>query len=304
MTISRLHIRLRCFCLGWAMAVFLLACPSAFGQAYSAWSDDAWRAPLLPNDLQWRTAGPSSSERIFRVRPFGTPAGCTSDILQQCDNELDAPGADPASRAGNNADDFLDTHVELALAADNPFFDIRLPGAFGGVGYQRLFTEVQVLDTGSSGLFLSCHAVTPAGREFDGLPDGPTYVNPSLSWFQDLGDGSAIQGFVGKTMRAHLHDVDTVPRNLQYGLVLQHPLSAFDADQGPGPRVFLFVETLGRYRLDDNSASPQALNQWNVLPGIHLQTGDHSWLSGGVIVPIGPSRTEPGLWQVTCSWQF
>ena len=41
-----------------------------------------------------------------------------------------------------------------------------------------------------------------------------------------------------------------------------------------------------------------------MLPGLHWKVADNWWMSGGVILPVGAPRSEPGLWQFTCSLQF
>jgi hypothetical protein len=280
--------------------------------AASAFADDDWlpqllvrpREALLPADLLWRpTTETSAGSLRNRVRAFCTPCGCTSDICVRTDAEAEA-SLDPALRAGKDVDDILDTRVAMVVVNDNPFFDFRRPGDLGGVGYQRLYSEVELLGTGRGSVALVCHAATPAGRENDGVDGGPTQFSPAVTWLQDLGDGLAIQGFVGKTMRARFRDVDTAPRNLEYGMVVQHPLPVPGVDTDTSARVYLFVETLGRYRFEDSPSGAPPGARWDVLPGIHLQAGENWWLSGGVMFPLGPSRYEGGLWQVTCAWQF
>ena len=60
----------------------------------------------------------------------------------------------------------------------------------GGVGYFRVQSQLQFLDTGKTGCTIGLRAATPAGVEYDGLQDGPTFVAPNLAWHYDLGDGA------------------------------------------------------------------------------------------------------------------
>jgi len=285
----RQHSR-RCQPLGKALVVLLLIAAAAPGEDWLTQRQE----PLLPRDLDWAPRASPPVVRPQRMRVFGTPSGLTSDILLRSDAEPEAtPFNDP-----------LPVRIDAGFAADNPFFDLRQPGDVGGLGYQRLYTEFLLLDSDSGGLTLNCHAATPAGLEFDGIEAGPTRFNPALTWFQDLGSGVALQTFVGKTMRAQMRGIDAQAKNLQYGVVVQHPLPGMETDVAAGHRVFLFLETLGRYRQDDGAAVGLPPARWDVLPGLHWQTGPNWWLSTGVLVPVGPARPDTGLWQFTCSWRF
>jgi hypothetical protein len=283
-----------------ALAGSLFTGTACLGQDRFTLPGDGDQAPLLPPDIAWRPdSDPANAAKAPRLHTFRTPSGCMSDIVIRTDAESNT---DPTLRSSKD-DDFLDSHVEVALVQDNPFFDFRRPGDLGGVGYQRVYTEVALLDTGKSCLSLNCHAATPAGLECDGVADGPTRFSPALTWVQDLGGGAAVQGFVARTMRAQLHAFDGSQRNFEYGMVVQHPVPGLDADTG-GPRVFVFVETLGRFRPEDGSSGSQPMTRWDVVPGIHFQAGDNWWISSGVMLPVGPARTDGGLFQMTCAWQF
>ncbi len=257
---------------------------------------------ILPRDLDWRS-GPATTaaNRPQRLHLFNTPGGMTSDIVRHFDAENETANREPGTRVPT-ADD--DGPLDIAIAADNPFFDFREPGDLGGVGYQRYYTEIPLFDLLGGGLTLNCHAATPAGLASDGVENGPTRFNPALTWNQQLGGGAALQGFVGKTMRANVRGLDGSSRNLKYGMVLQQPLPGLDDDVLNGHKVFVFVETLGRSRLDDSSNSGAPPTRVDVLPGIHWQTGDNWWLSTGVKVPVGPARTDNGQFQMTCSWRY
>lgn len=280
----------------------MVSSAASFGQEVGFRPTADNHPPILPSDLTWRPTADPSAARGPRLYTFRTPAGAFSDILVRTDATAEA-NTDPSLRAVKT-DDAPELPVNVVLSADNPYFDFRRPGDLGGVGYQRLYTEVRLLSSETTCLALNCHAATPAGLECDGLADGPTQFSPALTLSQDLGDGLAVQGFVGRTMRANLPALGTGPRNMEYGVVVQHPVPGLDGDTETKPRVFLFVETLGRYRFEEGSNSPQPTSRWDLLPGVHFRGGDNWWVSGGVMLPLGPARPESGLWQVTCALQF
>ena len=199
------------------------------------------------------------------------------------------------------ADDIPPSRLQVQVGPDRSFFDLRRPGEPGGVGYRRLNTQLQLLDLGPTGVVVGVQAVRPSGLEYDGLNDGPTVVSPMVGLVHDLGDGTALQGFVGKDVRPGSPGAENLDRNLQYGMALQTPL--LGRPRGAGQNLYLFVEALGRYR-HDSDASRAAPAAWEVLPGMHWRSGETWWLSGGVLLPVGTGRPENGLLQITCSLQF
>jgi hypothetical protein len=178
------------------------------------------------------------------------------------------------------------------------------------VGYYRLYSQLQLVQTPTSGLSLGFQGVTPAGMESDGLATGPTVISPALSWYQELDPDTAIQGFVGKHLHANTHCFSGLGHSVQCGVAVQRPLPDLPVT-GMG-KMYMFVEALGHYRYETNlSVSPTASGptggpaaMWEVVPGVHWRVGDNWWLSGGVRVPVGPAHPEAGLWQITCSFQF
>jgi hypothetical protein len=82
---------------------------------------------------------------------------------------------------------------------------------------------------------------------------------------------------------------------------LQSPLPG--TNNMPGQSVHLFVEALGRYRIDGDPSQRTALN-WELLPGVHWRLGENWWMSGGILMPLGLPRPDAHLWQITASWQF
>jgi hypothetical protein len=138
-------------------------------------------------------------------------------------------------------------------------------------------------------------ATPPASR-------GSQLFSPLVSCFHDLGNGTGLQGFVGKTASPNRQALDDLESNLHYGIALHGPLPG-SGEAAASPPVYLFVEALARHRQNLEAAAP-AVPTWELLPGVYWQTGDRCWISGGVLVPFGTSRPDTGLWQFTCSWQF
>jgi len=191
--------------------------------------------------------------------------------------------------------------MQVTAGNDNPYFDFRRPGDLGGVGYFKLNGQFQFLDTARSSCTLGLQAAAPAGLEYDGVQEGPTQVAPNLGWYYDLGDGAALHGFVGKSVRAASGWSDNLGRNLEFGVAVQRPMPM--PDGGVTRNLFLFIQALGRHRPEIFSDSRRSA-LWEVLPGVHWRMSDNWWMSSGVIVPVGNARSDLGLWQVTCSWQF
>jgi hypothetical protein len=263
-----------------------------------------WKAPsVLPSDLnlslfQGNTrADQPSVARQHRIRLFRIEPGFISDPigLDQDDGTLPEQ---KAAESSTGPDWF-----QVAMGSDNPYFDFRQRGEPGGVGFFRLNTQVQLLDSRTTGFALGLQAVTPAGLEYAGIPDnqGATVVSPALSLFHTIDDNTALQGFVGKNVLLNPGGPNQVHKNLKYGMAVQRPV----VPDGPDTlkNLFLSVGALGLYRLDRESLrSPVA---WEVMPGFHWKMADNWWVSGGVAVPVSAARTEPvGRWQVTFRLQF
>ncbi len=235
--------------------------------------------------------------RLFRIMPAfaSDPPGLE-----------DEPTSSDLTPTKDDGPDWL----QLAIGNDNPYFDIRLPGDPGGIGYTRVVGQVQLLDLPRTSFAVSFQAVTPTGAQSGGVEDGPTVVRPAFSVFQSLGDGAAFQGFVCKELHfanpAGLGDTLLHPgqleRTIEYGLAVQRPLHP----QLDG--VFLFVEALGRYRYDTVQPAAYAATTtatWNLVPGMHLKVTDNWWLSGGLILPVDTERPiDARMWQITCSFRF
>jgi hypothetical protein len=283
-----------------------LAGVTVFSQEIPGGPSDLWRDPVLPKGINFisrRSAGDGSSPcRSCRFPLFRMPAAFPSDLLSlDTEGDLPAETLDRSSSANGDTDWAGDSRVQVAMGAHNPFFDFRRPGDPGGVGYYKLHSKVQLLDGGAAGLSMGFQAVTPAGLESEGLPDGPTVLSPNMAWFYEATNGTAIHGFVGKNLRARAGWADNWERNIHYGLAVQSPLPVLD--NGPNRGLHLFVEALGRYRIEGDP-SQRTSATWELLPGLHWHLRETMWMSGGILVPLGPARLDSRLWQITCSWQF
>jgi hypothetical protein len=266
------------------------------GQDLSDGPSALWREPLRSPALDALVRGirpaadNSPAGKTPRIRLFGMPTGYLSDPLG-LNADDDPPATEPASKPASDLDLLALARIQVAVGQDNPFFDYRRTGEPGGVGYYRLHSQVQLLDTGTTSLSVGMQAVTPAGLESGGLSDGPTVLSPTLALFQELGGGTAVHGFVGKHILADpARGSDSLNRSLQYGMAVQCPVPGLNAGADQG--VYVFVEALGRYPLEGEPS--QRRPSWEVLPGIHWRVADNCWMS------IGGSRYS----MLTCSWQF
>jgi len=266
---------------------------------------DLWREPILPRGLALESSSQSTdvlsnvrgpSCRLFRMvsaYPYD-PVGLESDNDTPA-NDGSAPGA------SNDREPAGEARLKVSLGSDNPYFDFRKPGDPGGVGFYRLHSQMLLFENQKTGLSMGLQAVTPAGLEADGVADGPTILSPNFAWFHEIGNGTAIQGFIGKNLRTNSRWSDSLERQINCGLALHRPI--ISPDNGPGQSVHLFLEALGRYRVDGDPALRPPFN-WDILPGVHWRMGDNWWMSGGILMPLGVPRPDAHLWQITCSWQF
>jgi len=272
---------------------------SALGQSFAFDPSSLWEetpAPVygeLPL-LGFTDAPDASGQRAAREpRLFRMPSRWLDD------NSDLAPGGGTPAPADDSPDD--DGRLQVVVGADNPNLDIRRPGDLGGLGYQRYATQMMIAGDETTTFHLNLQALTPAGPENNGLTRGPTIVFPSLSGYHDLGDGSALIGFVGKPARASVESLEGLDSNIRYGFAFQQPL--FDPLPGPKQQIYFVVQALGSYRVanDWGQAPPGG---WEIIPGIHWSASERCWLSSGWLVPVGGSRADSGVWQLTCSWRF
>jgi hypothetical protein len=218
-----------------------------------------------------------ASAKAPRFRMFNMPSGFLVAPLG-IDNDDDGP-------TGGDSDPL--SCVQFNLGMYNPNFDLRLPGDPGGLGYYKLYSQLQLLDQGSTSICVDLQAYTPAGYQFGGVANGPTTVNPALSWFQELGGGTALQGYVGQRIQANSRWQDNLHANFQYGMALQYPLPLLRPQPNQG--VYVFVQALGRYRYEGTTPA-----MWEILPGVHWRMNENCWMS------LGVSHYNFLTW----SWQF
>ena len=287
--------------IGW---VLVLTCVTASGVRAQDRADFIERdaPPIVFRDLNlWAATAepppvPSSTPRIRLPRMPTTTLGDPLGLIDDGDTTADPDAPMSSAAAGNDA-----IPVQVSMGADNPFFDFRRRGTPGGIGYYKVQTQYQFLDTGRTGCTFSFQAVRPAGIESNGVNEGPSYVSPALTVFHDLGDGTALHGFVGKDVRANStwRDGATDAGGLKYGVAVQQPVPGLTPDPSRG--LFLFVEAQGFCGDRDQATSPA----WELVPGLHYRMSDSWWMSGGVLLPVGPTRYgSAGNWHVSCSWQF
>lgn len=279
-----------------AVLLLLWGAASVFGQGISLEPFSGGTVPenlLIPELARPMPLESESSLRPHKPRPwlFQAPPRSLDDRVWYS-SEDDPPG----SSDGVDGDE----RFQIWSGWDNPYFDFQMRGNGGGVGYETIYTQLLLADYGSGSWLLNCQASEPAGIQFNGMPNGPTVVHPSLSWFHDLAGGVGIQSFVGTFTRAtNLDSMENLNRNLQYGLTLQSPLPlAVDSKQ-----FFLFVEALGRCRRESIDGQ-QPPGGWQLLPGLSWQSSQRCWITGGVMMPFGSPGAKTGMWHVTCSWNF
>jgi len=274
-------------------AVLLALLPAA-GQAQPMLSlvPPTWSEPLLTQEFWALERMDYESVRQTatpRLRMFGMPTGFLA-VPYWLEDEDDARLVnDPVYVAMcQKADDM--NNVQVSLGMDNPFFDLRRPGSVGGVGYYQIYSQVQVVDSGKTSMCLNLQAYTPAGVQFGGLANGPSYVCPALSFFHDLGWGTALQGFVSENISTGAGWEDNWNRKMFYGMAWQCPL-AWDRTSPQG--LFFFVQALGHANYDPahSTATHPAMM---VLPGLQWRLGDNCWLSLG--------GSQHGL--LSCFWRF
>ncbi len=256
--------------------------------------------PIIPYRALEGGTGQSGvgSGKAPRIRLFRMETGFLSDpVGLDTDDDNPALLGDPAALPDASADGRLG----LVLGVDNPFFDFQAPGDPGGVGYYKVYTQYQLLDSTSTCLSVGFQAFTPAGLEGDGLANGPTVVKPTLACSHEWEDGTAIHGFIGKPVPARAGWTDGLERGLNYGIAFQSPLVTQPGGCGRG--LHMFIEALGNSHRQWSGTQPPVVN-WEVIPGLHWQVRENWWLSSGVIVPLNTPKYDPGLLHITCSLRF
>lgn len=261
-----------------------------------------WNTNPIPTFLEPAPAAAPIS-RVPRIRLFRMAPGFLADPIGMQDDDSGLPGGMPnlpQSALASSAQDSGPEWIQIGMGSDVPDFDLRRPGDPGGFGYYRVSTQMALFDSPRTACALGVQAVTPAGAQFGGLQGGPTVVIPAFSVFHALTDRLAVQGFVSKNMPIYDASAAPLQRNVQYGLALQRPL----LDDGPeGLRNLYFsLGALGQFC--PNRDSVRLIPNCDVLPGVQWHVNETWWLSSAVLMPVGPVRSAPGQWQLTCSLQF
>jgi hypothetical protein len=261
----------------------------AAAQALTPWSfEQLSQQPLVPFRLFSfdNKDGPAGnvSSRGARLQMVGMQSGfITNPLGIEADDDLAAGSADATPRDADA--DFM----QLNVGTYNPYFDLRLPGDPGGVGYYKLHSQVQLLDAGSTSLCLNVQAYTPAGIQAGGVANGPTSVIPALAGFQNLGYGAALQGYFGQSIQAGSRWSNQANSNFHYGMAVQCAVPGTGASTGSAQGLFLFFEALGRYNVD---ASHTAL--WEFVPGVQMRLNGNCWMS------LSASHYN----FLSCSWKY
>jgi hypothetical protein len=280
-----------------ALSLALLVC--LLGRASSSAQDVAGDATLSADSLwQLPAAGAAqgaSANRSPRVRLFRIAPAFQAEPLGLYEAE-ELPGVTPRSEVEQAPDEGPDW-LQIWMGSDNPYLDFRQPGDPGGLGFYRIYTQMQLFETASSGCALNMQAVTPAGIQYWGLPNGVTVFTPTLSFYHAVNPGMTLQGFVGKNLP--VSDAGLAPclqRRVECGVGVQQALNR--------DGLYLSLEGLAQTPADHRALEmPPALQ---VLPGMQWQVDEGWWLSSGVLMPTGisPLHHPPGRWQMTCLFQF
>jgi hypothetical protein len=294
----RIQNPLLCVVLAW-FSLWVMG-RSACAQAQAQDAPTPWSEPILRRQFNLAISGlPSDASddagRPAQIRLFRMPTGFLSDpVGLDLDDEMMGVPED-------SGDALMTGRWGLALGSDNPYFDFRLPGDPGGVGYYRANTQYQLYESPSTHFSFNLEAATPAGVETPGVTGGPTILTPAMAYFQEMENGAAVQAFVGKHFGARPGWSDGLERSVHYGLALERPLFSGPADSPKN--VYMFLEALGHSRLVTYTGQSPA-PCWRMLPGVHWRLTSNCWMSGGVLVPLNNTHVDPGLMQFTCSWRF
>jgi hypothetical protein len=263
------------------LTIMVVLVTARAGQAQDATAVTAWQQYPLSSELATALCGgidPSTTSLanraripLYRMMPgfLGDPANFARS---------DDTGEGQAS----------DNGILVNLGDDNLYFDPRRPGAPGGTGYYRLFSQMQVLDTGSTSVCLGLKAWMPTGAEFGGV-DGHSYFAPGVGVFQDLGNGSGLHGFVGQNWCAAVRN-QTRQAAMECGMAVHCPVPGLVEPTCNG--VYMYVQALGRYGYQNSTDGKEM--ELELVPGVHWRVSDSFWMS------LAASRRG----MLTCSWQY
>lgn len=273
--------------------VLLSGAGRAAAQTLVPFSADAFDdQPRL--DLRWYSfdgkdgVTPMTVSRTARLQMAGMQSGFITNPLSIGQDDDLPPGAldpDPLGRPSDSDSDI----VQFAAGMYNPYLDLRLPGDPGAVGYYKVHSQLQVIDSRATSVCLNLQAYTPAGQQFGGVNTGPTYVIPAVAGFHELGFGAALQGYFGQNIQANSRWTDLTP-NFLYGMALQYAVPGVaNGEQG----LFVYFEALGRYRTDPTQPNGHTA-MWEFVPGVQMRLNNSCWMS------LGASRYN----FLTASWRY
>ena len=186
--------------------------------------------------------------------------------------------------------------LQIAFGNYNPYFDVCRPGEIARPDLYKIHSQLQVIDLGSTSVCLGLQALMPAGPDSGGTGIGPTLLAPACSWFQDLGDGTAIQGYVGKSFQANSQWADRLGCGVHFGAAWQCPVPGLCP--APERGVFFVLQAMGYYRYDSAHADSGSAAV-AIYPGLHWRLSDSCWVSvaasaGMLLVVCGASeKREP-----------
>ncbi len=265
------------------MFALALAAATALGEAAGAQEPvPDWHKSALSPDLAAALYGgvnPADSTlgmRGARIPMYRMLPGFLGDPVSGSE-DVNEPDPDSWARS-----------IIVNVGEDNPFFDPRGPADPGGVGFVRIFSQMQLLDNGSTSVCLGLRAWAPAGVENGGVSDGRTMLAPGVGVFQDLGNNSGLHGFVGQQLRADLRGARY--STTECGVALHCPVPGLVEPNTCG--LYLYVQALGRY--GHNSPYDGRDLDWEFVPGIHWRVSDSCWFS------LNASRRGMLTW----AWQF
>ncbi|MFQ3649181.1 MAG: hypothetical protein SNJ75_02525 [Gemmataceae bacterium] len=192
--------------------------------------------------------------------------------------------------------------VQLLIGNDNPAFGFRRPHDPGGVGYTRLFSQVQLFEDQRTTCSLVLQAFMPSGLEGEGLPEsrGATVVAPALSLYHSLSDeGLGLQLCIHRNVGVSNPTRQALSEHWQYGVGFHFAPASGELDR---LRCwYISLEAQGIYRGERILSGPITVD---LLPGLHWIPSDHWRVSGALSVPIDRSEAPFRSWQILMSLQF
>jgi hypothetical protein len=230
-------------------------------------------AELLRKELSLMDMPAATPTRTPRLQLFRMPSGFLATPLGLVSDD-DPPAEDPSRKADDDDVAFM----LFAMGNHVPYLDMYRRGDPGGFGYYHIYSQMQLFDAGTTNISVAVRAVTPMGMESGGVASGRTVLSPALACFHDLGDGVAIQAFVGQHLDSCSRWREQFHAGFRCGLAVQHPVPflEFSADQG----LFVFVQALGQYRLDSSHSDLRG-TAWEVIPGLQYRLNSACWMSMG-----------------------